>query len=98
MIINYDIDGNQSILNRLIELVQEMYALDKKYITEIDAIQSAYQSPSGKLFFQKVVDEYSIFVNQYSAFCKALEAFATIHELHIEASLHISDEIGKMVR
>lgn len=98
MIINYEIDKNQSILNKLIELLQELDSLDQRYILEVDAIQSVYQSPSGKLFLKELLNEYSNFLNSYSAFCKALEVFANIHELHLEASMHIDDEIAKIQR
>ncbi len=98
MKISYDIDSNQTILNRLIEIVQEINTLDQKYISEMDAIQSVYQSPSGQLFFKKVTEEYSLFLEKYSAFCQALEAFASVHQIHMETQNHINDEISKMVR
>ncbi len=95
MIINYEIDKNQSILNKLIKLVEKLDYLDQRYLLEIDAIQSVYQSPSGKLFLQELLNEYSSFLNSYNTFCKTLEAFAKIHELHLEASMYIDDEIAK---
>lgn len=96
MKINYDIDATQSIINTIGEKIQEIETLDKKYLSELDALQSVYQSPSGMAFFEKIVSEYANYTLAFSSFCQALTALINVQAIHAEAQGCIYEEINKL--